>query len=449
MQEETSRILITGANGFVGRHLIAHLLDVVPDAWIYAAVHPETVRDSSKQADDHLDFDALILKYEKKIFNVIYRFLNDHEEATDLTQETFIAAFRHYDRFRGETKAFPWLYQIARTLCIHRFRRRRQQPTPQSNGQEDTEQRAKIIASVQAAHSAGAKNETGSSPDTPDWNDATAKGRVEEVKLDIEDTRMTAELVEFIRPHQIYHLAARASGADTDRNAVFAVNVEGTRHLLDAAANLNPFPRVLLAGTGYVYGNTDPARPAREEDPVGPLWRFGAYTDSKIEMESVAKGYRALAIIARAFSHTGPGQMPTYALPAFARQIARIERGLEPPAIRVGNLEAQRDLLDVRDVVRAYSALMQQGTPGEVYNVATGQPHRMRDTLDMLRALSSTPTEVEVDPERLRPADIACSTGDTLKMWGTTGWKPRIPLETTLRDTLDYWREQTERTFRS
>src|SRR5207302_276379 len=135
----------------------------------------------------------------------------------------------------------------------------------------------------------------------------------------------TLEVVQKAVPTQIVNLAGRASGADSDRESLRAVNVAGVRNLLEAASTLSPFPRVLLVSTGYVYGNTDSERPAREEDPIGPLWRYGPYTDSKIEMESVARSYCGFMLTARAFAHTGPGQAPNFAIPSFARQLAKIE----------------------------------------------------------------------------------------------------------------------------
>jgi len=267
-------------------------------------------------------------------------------------------------------------------------------------------------------------------------------GHVELVPLDIQDAGATQILLADIRPTHIVHLAARSSGADADRPMVFAVNVEGTRHLLHAARSLAEPPRVLLVSTGYVYGNTEAQRPARESDPLATPGKFGAYTDSKIAMEEVAAEYADLALVVRAFSHTGPGQSATFAIPAFARQLARIERGEQPPEISVGNLEAQRDLLDVRDVVEAYRLLLEHGLPGETYNVANGMPVSMRAIIDRLRALCTTPTEVQVDPDRLRPADISCSTGDALKIRTVTGWQPQYTLDTTLDDTLAYWRTE-------
>lgn len=265
---------------------------------------------------------------------------------------------------------------------------------------------------------------------------------MEQVPLDIGDAPATQILLGDIRPTHVVHLAARASGADTDREAVFAVNVEGTRHLLDAARSLAQPPRVLLVSTGYVYGSTDPERPALESDSVASPGKFGAYTDSKIAMETVAAEYGDLAFVVRAFSHTGPGQAPTFAIPAFARQLARIERGEQAPELLVGNLEAQRDLLDVRDVVLAYRLLLDHAIPGETYNVANGSPVSMRAILDRLRGFCRVETTVTIDPARLRPADIGCSTGDALKLRTVTGWQPHYSLDTTLQDTLAYWRAE-------
>jgi GDP-4-dehydro-6-deoxy-D-mannose reductase len=277
---------------------------------------------------------------------------------------------------------------------------------------------------------------------TAGWNGSTAPN----LCLVPFDTLHAAQAVKQMRqfqPTHIIHLAARSSGADNDRDAIRSVNVDGTRNVLEAASLITPFPRVLVISTGYVYGSTEPGRAAREEDPIGPLWRYGPYTDSKIEMESVARNYRAFAIIVRPFSHTGPGQPPHFAVPGFARQIARIERGTAEPMLTVGNLNTSRDFLDVRDVVRAYTALLDTGKAGEVYNVATGQPVVIRDILDRMRAMSRVATEVVVDVTRFRPSEIECSSGDSLRLWTETNWSPRKPLDTTQTDTQNNWRSQT------
>ncbi len=274
------------------------------------------------------------------------------------------------------------------------------------------------------------------------WQGRPVNDSVTAVELDIRDAASVQSVFAEFRPQQVYHLAARASGADADREAVHAVNVQGTRHLLEAARSLSPAPRVLLISTGYVYGNTDPDAPARETDPLAAPGKYGLYADSKIAMEETAREFADFAFVARAFAHTGPGQPPNFAIPAFARQFAAIERGEQPPKILVGNLDACRDLLDVRDVVNAYVRLMAEAQPGEFYNVANGSPVSMRHILDELRRLCTVPTEVEIDPSRLRPADIACSTGNSDKLRDLIFWRPARRLSDTLQDTLAYWRSE-------
>ncbi|WP_333835303.1 GDP-mannose 4,6-dehydratase, partial [Rubrimonas sp.] len=149
------------------------------------------------------------------------------------------------------------------------------------------------------------------------------------------------------------------------------------------------------------------------------------------------------AIRFRPFNHTGPGQDERFVAPAFAAQIARIEAGKAPPAIRVGNLDAERDFLDVRDVVEAYaSALLgaRSIAPGTVINLASGAPRRIRDLLDALRARARAPVAVETDPTRLRPSDTPRTAGDAARARAMLDWAPRIPWETTLDDLLADWR---------
>ncbi len=272
------------------------------------------------------------------------------------------------------------------------------------------------------------------------WDGLSVPGKIERAVVDLTDAERLRQTVTALRPTHIVHLASRSSGADTDRAGIYDVNVEGTRRLLDAAGELSPFPKTLVISTGYVYGDTNPLRPAREEDPIGPLWKYGPYTDSKIEMEQVAKNYAAFALIVRPFAHTGAGHAPAFALPSFARQLAQIERGELSPVIKVGNLQAEREMLHVADVVNAYLTLLSAGTPGEIYNVASGKPSSMQEMLNLLRSYCRVSTALETDPSRMRAADIACSTGDAQHLHLQTGWTPQQTLETTLQELLDYWR---------
>lgn len=238
-------------------------------------------------------------------------------------------------------------------------------------------------------------------------------------------------------PDHVYHLAALSSGAASDREAVFGVNVQGTRHLMAAIAKEAPLARCLFASSGYVYGPCDAERPAQEEDPLRPL---GVYAESKREAENYAR--EAGALVARAFNHTGPGQSEAFVVSAFAKQIARIEQDRQKARIEVGNLEAQRDFLDVRDVVRAYQVILSVGKQAESYNVCRGKAYSLRSVLSDLLALSSSPIAVSRDPERMRPNDLPFSVGDPAKLVACTGWEPRIPFSQTLQATLEWWRAQ-------
>jgi GDP-4-dehydro-6-deoxy-D-mannose reductase len=148
-------------------------------------------------------------------------------------------------------------------------------------------------------------------------------------------------------------------------------------------------------------------------------------------------------IVVRAFNHTGPRQAPAFAAPSFARQIARIERGEQEPVIRAGNLSPRRDLSDVRDVVRAYAALMERGLSGAIYNVASGIGRPIADLLHALVARSRVKVTVETDAALLRPNDTAALVGDCARLQRDTGWSPRIPFEQMLDDLLNYWRAQS------
>jgi len=167
---------------------------------------------------------------------------------------------------------------------------------------------------------------------------------------------------------------------------------------------------------------------------------------SKVAQAALARLYGPAGgmrvVLTRTFPHTGPGRGETFAESSFARQIAEIEAGLRAPVLSVGNLEAVRDYTDVRDVVRAYWALLEAGRAGEAYNVCSGRGRRIQEMLDMLLACSSVRVEVKVDPKRLRPSDVPVLVGDPSKLQTDTGWTPRIPLEQTLGDLLENWRQR-------
>jgi GDP-4-dehydro-6-deoxy-D-mannose reductase len=145
----------------------------------------------------------------------------------------------------------------------------------------------------------------------------------------------------------------------------------------------------------------------------------------------------------RPFNHTGPAQSPNFVVPAFASQIASIEAGLREPVVQVGNLDAERDFTDVRDIVRAYHLAVAEAEPGEVYNLSSAAPRSVRGLLESLLSMSTVDIRVEVDPSRYRPVDTPVVYGSADKFRRATGWEPEIPFEQTLKDVLGYWREQT------
>jgi len=177
--------------------------------------------------------------------------------------------------------------------------------------------------------------------------------------------------------------------------------------------------------------------------PIGPATPYGV---SKLAQEMLAGHDEVTRVfVARPFNHAGPRQSPTFATSGFARQIAEIEAGRRDPVLQVGNLDARRDITDVRDTVRAYRLIVTRGTARRPYNVCSGKAYRVGDLLDALVALSPRAIAVEVDSSRFRPSDNPLLLGDGSRIAAETGWSPEIPIERTLQDLLDYWRREVSR----
>jgi GDP-4-dehydro-6-deoxy-D-mannose reductase len=261
--------------------------------------------------------------------------------------------------------------------------------------------------------------------------------------VDLLDRDRVRALVRELRPSAVYHLSGSTHVGDSlgDPANTFANNVLGTHRLFDALRRAGVRSRILLAGSAAVYGWSD--SPLTEDSPVAP---GNPYAQSKLAQEQL--GLRAVredgldVIVTRPFNHTGPRQTASFMAPTMARQIALIERGALEPVIRVGNTSARRDVSDVRDVVRAYETLMDRGTPGTIYNVASGVGRSVQQILDALIARSKVPVRIEVDPARLRSSDPPMLVGDATRLKEATGWQPEISFEQTIDDLLGYWRGQ-------
>lgn len=277
-------------------------------------------------------------------------------------------------------------------------------------------------------------------PVTPPWSFGDSS-TVQWNNVDLLDREgVTREIAE-VRPSQIYHLAGAANVRDSWRHSALSLetNVRGTQFLLEAISSARLSTRVLIPGSALVY---QPSTDAIAEDhPIGPVSPYGL---SKLAQEMLGGkcADSELAILfPRSFTHLGPGQNPSYAVSSFASQIAKIETNETPPVIRVGSLEALRDLTDVRDTVDAYRALMARGVSGRPYNVCSGHAHRMSDVLEALLSQTDVDVAVHIDQKRLRPKDNDLLLGDPSRINAEIGWYAKTELEETLRDTLNYWRD--------
>jgi GDP-4-dehydro-6-deoxy-D-mannose reductase len=268
--------------------------------------------------------------------------------------------------------------------------------------------------------------------------------RVKLVECDLRDATSTRDAIEEIRPDWIFHLAAQ-SFVPTSWNAPtesLVTNIIGQLNVFEAVRKIKLDCRIQIACSSEEYGMVHPDEvPIRETNPLRPL---SPYAVSKVGQDMLAyqyyMSYRTDVVRTRGFNHTGPRRPPIFVCSVFAKQLVDIERGLRPPVIRVGNLEARRDFTDVRDIARGYWLALEKGRSGEVYNLRSGSSHRIRDVLDMLVAMSGLTVEIAQEPSRMRPSDVPHLEGDNAKFAADTGWKPVIPFEQTLRDLLDFWR---------
>jgi len=236
----------------------------------------------------------------------------------------------------------------------------------------------------------------------------------------------------------VVHLAAESSVAAswTDAFRAWHVNVDGTVNVLEAVRAERPDARVLLASTCEVYGNATRI-PTPEDEPVRPI---SPYAASKAAAELAASVSGLDVVVARATNHEGPGRDDRFAIGSWTRQIARLEAS-GGGVLLVGDLATERDLLDVRDVCRAYRLLLDETVPGGTYNVASGETVTMKRVVELLAGLARVPVQAERDEARVRPAEIPRLAGDPAKLRAATGWRPEIPLERTLADTLAAARE--------
>jgi GDP-4-dehydro-6-deoxy-D-mannose reductase len=263
---------------------------------------------------------------------------------------------------------------------------------------------------------------------------------------DLLDSHSLYTTLNKIKPDYIFHLAAQSFVPTSwgSPAVTLEVNIVGSANLFEAVRQVGIDPVIQIACSSEEYGMVyENEVPIKETNPLRPL---SPYAVSKLAMDYLGyqyfESYGMKIIRTRGFNHTGPRRGDTFAESTFAKQIAMIEKGKQEPVIYVGNLEAQRDYTDVRDMVRAYLLAVQKCDPGDVYNIATGNAVKIEDVLKMMLAMSTVKVEIKQDPARMRPSDVPILIGDNTKFVEKTGWKAEIPFEKTAADLLNYWRER-------
>lgn len=256
------------------------------------------------------------------------------------------------------------------------------------------------------------------------------------VTLDVTDSAQVARVMRDVQPGEVYHLAGITRPAAGDAAAFYAVNLHGTLNVLNAAQETGA--AVLVVGSAYVYGAQTGALNERAE--LRPVNHYGA---SKAAADLAALPYALSGnrvVRARPFNHVGPGQSPDFLLPTLVQQLARIEAGALESVIKLGNLDSVRDFTDVRDIVRAYPKLLRGGENGAVYNLASGRGVSVRELADMVLSRARQEVRLTTEPARVRTTDIPELVGDASRAREAVGWRPDIPLETTLDEMLTFER---------
>jgi GDP-4-dehydro-6-deoxy-D-mannose reductase len=263
------------------------------------------------------------------------------------------------------------------------------------------------------------------------------KGRY--VALDILNLDLAVEVVKQHEPDVIFHLAAVSSVARSfrDRAIAYNTNIAGTANMCEAAKSLDKKVQFYFISTCEVYGGGENLSEGASVTLKNP------YAISKYAAELICSDYHTSGldcVIMRAFTHTGPGQSETFVLPTIAKQISEIEKGKRAPLIELGNIEAKREFLNVADIVRAYILALGKCVPGEIYNIASGQGYTISELVKIFEKLAKKDFDVRVNPVKMRKADIPVLLGNGSKFTKLTGWSPKVKIEKTIEDLLNYWR---------
>jgi len=278
---------------------------------------------------------------------------------------------------------------------------------------------------------------------TSDLEELRALG--ETIELDVGDKEKFKELLAKFKPDRVYHLAAQSYPTVSweKPNLTIQSNVEGTINLFECLKELKLDPIVMVAGSSAEYGYvTEDEVPIKESHTLTPLHPYGV---SKVAQEMLTyqyfKNFGLKGITIRIFNTTGPGKVNDVCAD-FTKQAVMIEKGLQEPIFRVGNLKTRRAITDVRDEIRAFYLATEKCEPGEAYNVSGKNVYQMQELLDKVLEITGIKVEVQVDPKLLRPTDEPIIYGDSSKLKEKTNWKQEIPIEKTLKDMIEFWRKK-------
>lgn len=265
-------------------------------------------------------------------------------------------------------------------------------------------------------------------------------------EADLLEAETVHSILEKVRPEVVYHLAAYTPTGQSFKipSETISNNVSCQVNLFEGVRKNNLFDtKIMIASSAEIYGLVSAQDlPVDEETQLRPI---SPYAVSKIAQDYLGLQYflsHNLRIIrVRPFNHIGPRQSTRFVVPDFAKQIAMIEKNKKKPAMKVGNLESKRDFADVRDIILAYTMLVENGKAGEVYNIGSGASYKIADILDILLSLSKVKITVEQDSSLFRPTDTPDIRCDNTKLLSICDWKPQVSIEDSLRDTLEYWRK--------
>lgn len=263
--------------------------------------------------------------------------------------------------------------------------------------------------------------------------------------MDITVKNQVEAVLQEVKPDYIFHFAAQSSVASSWENPqnTMLINVNGTLNLLESIRKFKINSRVLLVGSSEEYGSVDlTQQPINEFEVLQPS---NPYAVSKTTQNMLAqlyyKSYNIETVMVRSFNQIGPGQESKFVVSHFAKCIAEIENNANESFLKVGNLNAIRDFMDVRDAVSAYWLIMRKGKTGETYNVGSGKGYMIKEILEKLISYSKVDIKVIVDPERIRPIEVPVSICNNTKLRSGLHWEPIIDIDTSLREILSYWRK--------